>query len=58
MKVTTIFVLPIPGFAMQSETDFSVFKSCSSIIRDSKGVEISAGDLAICFHAASHLRFI
>lgn len=36
MKVTTIFVLPIPCFAMQSETDFSVFKSCSSIIRDSK----------------------
>ena len=36
MKVTTIFVLPIPCFAMQSETDFCVFKSCSSIIRGSK----------------------
>lgn len=36
MKVTTIFVLPIPCFAMQSKTDFSVFKSCSGIIRDSK----------------------
>lgn len=58
MKVTTIFVLPIPCFAMQSETDFCVFKSCSGIIRGSKRVEISAGGLAICFHAASHSRFI
>lgn len=56
MKVTTIFVLPIPSFAMQSETDFCVFKSCSSIIRGSKWVEISAGVLAICFDAASHSR--